>query len=682
MYERGMPGSRARMRAQFPPTTGAQYWPPQVNGYPHASEYNMGYPGMPWQGPQAYQRDQQVPMPHGMYHGYSGATWGQPVWQQTVMATPYPQGMSGPVSGPTDLGCTFQDPDRPGSGAATPEELTMPMTPNFAAAASPTNQPSPLHFAALSPGSAGFSVLPAAATGPSDDSSLGQDIYLAVTRFLDSTDQGIPDSDGENGASGSTGGPAQSNMEEGAARRSPIDPLTLMFQQSGALDHAPTTAGVEVEESAGASDYQGWYRHSKRRQDSWPEQAEEQYRHADHRRNNDAANDEKWWQRKEDAQQEDNDQPWWRQLNSAPVREAVAWASDQRWESSWWEWESEGTSRGSAQKSTRKDSAAWAKAVRIKDSGQSIRVSMGNWSLTDADIEVWCEWFTGYLRSKKWDSKSLYAQDVDFSRNKLTSAGVRSLLQTLWNNNMTLGVLKLHHNKIESAEDMLGLFSDGNLRELHLSHNQLDNTAATELIKAAATARDENGVFRYPRKEAEGQSAPLWLRLEQNCTEGTGMQTALDMLKRKLKRRDGLICILDGTKGCTPHGCMVHPVDPPALHVMYSQSQRGYQAGAYEASSWEESADHQQGRGAKSRHRAEEWNWDGAAPGGKTGAKASRRDRKWELKEEGSSEQYADDHLSETSKSRRRRAAARQKKNDKKGTSTEEDATAQEDGED
>ena len=111
--------------------------------------------------------------------------------------------------------------------------------------------------------------------------------------------------------------------------------------------------------------------------------------------------------------------------------------------------------------------------------------------------------------------------------------------------------------------------SGGVLRELHLSHNELDAAGAAEVILATVSARDERGEFVYP-KIWDGQPVPLWLRLEQNYVDHSELIKLLLPNFARIGRRSTVMCRMTD-KGCTP-GCCVRGT--PAIHINHLKLQR------------------------------------------------------------------------------------------------------------
>jgi len=117
--------------------------------------------------------------------------------------------------------------------------------------------------------------------------------------------------------------------------------------------------------------------------------------------------------------------------------------------------------------------------------------------------------------------------EVDFSSNGLSNQAVWVLLETLAQYEVHAACLKLYKNCI-SQGGVLAMCEfirtnrrAGPVHELHLSHNEIDDESALELLR---TLREQRS--RYPpRRPMEGAGAaggatqvpvPVWVRLNQN----------------------------------------------------------------------------------------------------------------------------------------------------------------------
>jgi len=224
---------------------------------------------------------------------------------------------------------------------------------------------------------------------------------------------------------------------------------------------------------------------------------------------------------------------------------------------------------------------AWESAIRWREDGRSFKIGMLGVSMDDAEAGMWASWFGDYMKPYAGDDwgQGFLAQEVDFSKNYLTSIGVRRVLNALWQAHVEVRVLKMHHNKLELSNEVAGLIATGCLREVHLSHNLLDANSGAELVLAAASAWTEDFGYLYPRADEEGTDAePLWLRLEMNCIDCPIFERRLKAGFARLKRQSKLVCHVDGTKGCSPHACAASS-SPPIVHLPYLHTQRKDTAG-------------------------------------------------------------------------------------------------------
>mmetsp|Transcript_7266 Transcript_7266/g.11700 ORF Transcript_7266/g.11700 Transcript_7266/m.11700 type:complete len:934 (+) Transcript_7266:94-2895(+) len=146
--------------------------------------------------------------------------------------------------------------------------------------------------------------------------------------------------------------------------------------------------------------------------------------------------------------------------------------------------------------------------------------------LTEIGMERYCQWLRVRLTSFRDEhgSDALWhcRGEVDFSHNQMTNQMVWTLLETLAQHEVHTALIKLFANRI-SQGGVLAIceFIRMNERadavqELHLSHNEIDDESALELLRVLKSQRP-----KYPpRRIAEGSGelvlAPLWLRLNHN----------------------------------------------------------------------------------------------------------------------------------------------------------------------
>mmetsp|Transcript_77738 Transcript_77738/g.141403 ORF Transcript_77738/g.141403 Transcript_77738/m.141403 type:complete len:844 (-) Transcript_77738:55-2586(-) len=149
--------------------------------------------------------------------------------------------------------------------------------------------------------------------------------------------------------------------------------------------------------------------------------------------------------------------------------------------------------------------------------------------------------------------ESVTYEEVDFSQNKLSSVGLRAVVD-LCCRCEKLRVVKLYKNEIDDsgAKHLARLLQHcPSVEECHLSHNRLTAKGVKIIVKAADTARSEN-------------SRPLWMRLEMNEIEDPD-KVLLD-LERRLS-----VCGREDENHCTARvccwSCKTH------LPFLYSQRQ-------------------------------------------------------------------------------------------------------------
>lgn len=210
--------------------------------------------------------------------------------------------------------------------------------------------------------------------------------------------------------------------------------------------------------------------------------------------------------------------------------------------------------------------------------GREINVLMSGWGLADQDMDRWCAWFKGHMATVVPDDEWVTAKEVNFSKNQLTAVGTRLLLETLISCKVAVLVLKLHHNWLSCGEGIADFIvnSEGSLRELHLSHNDLDTQASADIILAASAARENgNGEHCYPVQSGSRGVAPLWLRLEQNRVDVTELDDIIQPGFAQLRRPGRPLCNASN-RACTPHCCARHRRDMPAVHAKCLGNQRFY----------------------------------------------------------------------------------------------------------
>ena len=157
--------------------------------------------------------------------------------------------------------------------------------------------------------------------------------------------------------------------------------------------------------------------------------------------------------------------------------------------------------------------ALWMSRAEMKDS--QLWLWMAEQDFGDEDMDIWCEWFTCFLeeRRMRYERWNIVAQEVNFSKNRLTEVGILRLLEMFTELCLTVRTIKLFDNHIVDglciAEYILQC--KGELLELHLSHNQLSLSQAFHIMAAVGLAR-KGDRWCYPTSHGKA----LWLRLDNN----------------------------------------------------------------------------------------------------------------------------------------------------------------------
>jgi len=191
-----------------------------------------------------------------------------------------------------------------------------------------------------------------------------------------------------------------------------------------------------------------------------------------------------------------------------------------------------------------------------------VRINLQGSRLTDSLVAAWVKWVKTNLRDKISNHTKL---ELDVSNNLITCKGAEALVFLL--QDMPCYLLKLFKNDISDRGAMAfaTLLRQGELRELHVSHNKIGIAGARALLEAAAEAYPINGV-------------PLWLRLEANMIS----YVDLAAWEKKLHplRRDGIdnipfICKAPYGVGCNNSKCCLSKGgNAPVVHLPWIVRQR------------------------------------------------------------------------------------------------------------
>merc|ERR1719503_141653 len=141
-------------------------------------------------------------------------------------------------------------------------------------------------------------------------------------------------------------------------------------------------------------------------------------------------------------------------------------------------------------------------------------------------MERYCVWLRQRLTAFRDEQGSGALRhcrgEVDFSNNGLSNQMVWMLLETLAQHDVHAALLKFFRNQI-SHGGVLAIceFIRMNARadavqELHLSHNEIDDESALELLRTFASERPRYPPRRVSDSTGEPFVAPVWLRLNHN----------------------------------------------------------------------------------------------------------------------------------------------------------------------
>jgi len=162
---------------------------------------------------------------------------------------------------------------------------------------------------------------------------------------------------------------------------------------------------------------------------------------------------------------------------------------------------------------------------RASDGTWDLRICMSDLDppLTDEGMQVYCRWLHRGLQRVREEctlrSLRQIRAEINFSKNRLSDDAVGRLLQALQRSELSVTCLNLSGNCIglAGAHHVCDFLRDASvpLREVHLSHNKLDDEAALEMIRLFSEHP------RYPpRRPRDGRGGevlvPVWLRLNNN----------------------------------------------------------------------------------------------------------------------------------------------------------------------
>lgn len=165
--------------------------------------------------------------------------------------------------------------------------------------------------------------------------------------------------------------------------------------------------------------------------------------------------------------------------------------------------------------------------LRCRGDHWDLKIAMGNLepAFTKTGMERYCEWLRdrlGAFREEHGPEPLRHCRgEVDFSHDKMTNEMVWMLLETLAQNEVHVALLKLFANQISQGGVLAicefirtNLQADA-MQELHLSHNEVDDESALELLRTF-NQRPRYPPHRSPESSVDLAVAPVWLRLNHN----------------------------------------------------------------------------------------------------------------------------------------------------------------------
>lgn len=189
--------------------------------------------------------------------------------------------------------------------------------------------------------------------------------------------------------------------------------------------------------------------------------------------------------------------------------------------------------------------------------------------LSEVGMERYCQWLGGRLASLREEHGAECLRhcrsEVDFSHNNMSNQMVWMLLEKLAQSEVHVAILKLFGNLI-STGGVLAIceFIRKNelaepVWELHLSHNEIDDDSALELLRTLHSQRPRYPAHRLQEGSKEEKLTPVWLRLNHNRIREPDQV-------RKVAELEGVsICIASDRQVCGPVKCCKSPT--PLVHL-------------------------------------------------------------------------------------------------------------------
>eukprot|EP00933_Yihiella_yeosuensis_P027529 TRINITY_DN21428_c0_g1_i3.p1 TRINITY_DN21428_c0_g1~~TRINITY_DN21428_c0_g1_i3.p1 ORF type:complete len:571 (-),score=107.13 TRINITY_DN21428_c0_g1_i3:203-1915(-) len=213
------------------------------------------------------------------------------------------------------------------------------------------------------------------------------------------------------------------------------------------------------------------------------------------------------------------------------------------------------------------------KGFQLKKTGKDIvlRLNMSNLEppLSESAMEMFCEWLRKRLEvAKKEHGLELLRRcngEVDFSQNNMTNQMVWILLETLAQFEVHTAVLKLNSNQISQggalaiAEFIHASDQAEVVYELDLSHNEIDDESALELLRTLHAKRP-----RYPPKREDSSGklvhVPVWVRLNHNRIQSP------DQVRKTAEGEGITMCFASDRQACATTKCW-ESTECPLVHL-------------------------------------------------------------------------------------------------------------------
>merc|ERR1719330_811631 len=173
---------------------------------------------------------------------------------------------------------------------------------------------------------------------------------------------------------------------------------------------------------------------------------------------------------------------------------------------------------------------AGRRGLDLKRPGErwELKIAMSNLDppLTEAGMERYCRWLrvrlSAFRDENGVESLRRCCGEVDFSHNNMGNQMVWMLLETLAQHEVHIAQLKLHSNRISQGGvlaicELIRMNERADpIEELHLSHNEVDDDSALELMRTFHFQRP-----RYPPRcpgdgSGDAVAVPVLLRLDHN----------------------------------------------------------------------------------------------------------------------------------------------------------------------